>query len=184
MAKKVFVGVLSVLLFALLLTGCASASTNAKDKIVKVTDGQTQAQMKQTVATENKIEETRGSEGKDIAKNEMLIKISVGEKEIVMALNNTSVSRSFYAQLPMTVTVENYGHNEKIFQPNRKLDCSDVQEGACPVGTVAYFSPWNNVCLYYGDAPRYNGLYVMGKAIRGAENIRNISGKIRVESVK
>ena len=111
------------------------------------------------------------------------IKVVANGKEIVFALNDTSVSRSFYAQLPLTVAVENYSNNEKIFQPPRKLDCSKAQEGACPVGSIAYFSPWNNVCLYYGDMSRYPGLYVMGKAVSGTEQIRNIKGKVKIEAV-
>ena len=112
------------------------------------------------------------------------IKVVANGKEIVFALNDTSVSRSFYAQLPLTVAVENYSNNEKIFQPPKKLDCSKVQEGACPVGTIAYFSPWNNVCLYYGDMSRYPGLYVMGKAVSGTEQIRNITGKVKIETIR
>ena len=110
------------------------------------------------------------------------IKVVANGKEIVFALNDTSVSRSFYAQLPLTVAVENYSNNEKIFQPPKKL-VGKAQEGACPVGTIAYFSPWNNVCMYYGDMSRYSGLYVMGKAVSGTEQIRNIKGKVKIEAV-
>ena len=35
--------------------------------------------------------------------------------------------------------------------------------------------------MYYGPASRYSGLYILGKAIEGADNIRNLSGTIRVE---
>ena len=37
--------------------------------------------------------------------------------------------------------------------------------------------------MYYGPASRYSGLYILGKAIEGADNIRNLSGTIRVEVV-
>ena len=104
--------------------------------------------------------------------------------EILFALNESSACKSFYRQLPLTVPVENYSNNEKIFQPPKKLDCSSVQEGDCPVGSIAYFSPWNNICMYYGNAPRYSGLYVMGKAVKGAGQIGKISGKIKIEAVK
>ena len=86
--------------------------------------------------------------------------------------------------MPLTVAVENYSNIEKIFQPPKKLDCSSVQEGDCPVGSIAYFSPWNNICMYYGNAPRYSGLYVMGKAVKGAGQIGKLSGQIKIEAVK
>ena len=37
--------------------------------------------------------------------------------------------------------------------------------------------------MYYGPASRYSGLYILGKAIEGADNIRNLSETIRVEVV-
>ena len=117
-------------------------------------------------------------------KEKMVIKVSSGETEILFALNESSACKSFFRQLPLTVEVENYRNNAKIFQPPKKLDCSSVQEGDCPVGSIAYFSPWNNVCMYYGDAPRYSGLYVMGKAVKGAGLIAKLSGKIKIEAVK
>ena len=112
---------------------------------------------------------------------EMKVKVSFSGTAIVFALNGSSVSRSFWEQLPMTVGVENYGGNEKIFQAPRKLDTGSPVEGPCPAGSIAYFSPWNNVCMYYGDAPRYPGLYVMGRAVSGAGEIGRITGTITIE---
>ena len=80
--------------------------------------------------------------------------------------------------------VRYHGNNEKIFYPPTTVAYgSDGIEGDCPAGTLALFSPWGNVVMYYGGAGRYSGLYILGKAIDGAENIRNLTGTIRVEAV-
>ena len=80
--------------------------------------------------------------------------------------------------------VRYHGNNEKIFYPPTTVAYgSDGIEGDCPAGTLALFSPWGNVVMYYGGAGRYSGLYILGKAIDGADNIRNLTGTIRVEAV-
>ena len=90
----------------------------------------------------------------------MKIRVSDGTNTIIFELNETSAAKSLYQMLPLKVTVENYSNNEKIFYP-----------------------PWGNVVMYYGPASRYSGLYILGKAIEGADNIRNLSETIRVEVV-
>lgn len=82
---------------------------------------------------------------------EMRIKVTDGTDEIIFQLNDSSAAKSLYEQLPLTLDVENYGSNEKIFYPTEKLDTSDVIEGDGLAGTLAYFSPWGNVVMYYSN---------------------------------
>jgi len=85
--------------------------------------------------------------------------------------------------LPLEVTVENYSDNEKIFYPPTAVSySSDCIEGDCPAGTLALFSPWGNIVMFYGAASRYSGLYILGKAIEGVANISRLTGTIRVEA--
>lgn len=176
MTKKV----LMLLLLFSMLTGCAFAGAKATEQKSDTPAGKEKTE---TIADVGMTRDAdRKEKEKEMTAAKLMIKVIANQNEIVFLLNDSSVARSFYAQLPLTVAAENYGNNEKVFQPPKKLDCSKAQEGACPVGTIAYFSPWNNVCLYYGDAPRYTGLYVMGKTVRGSELIRNISGKIKIEA--
>lgn len=141
------------------------------------------AEQKTDVDTETDNKETAGADSQDEsmkAGNVMRIKVSSKDVEVIFELNDSSVAKSFYEQLPLTVSVENYGNNEKIFEPSKKLDTGNVWEGSCPTGSIAYFSPWNNIAMYYGDAPEYQGLYPMGNAVDGAENIGELEGDITV----
>lgn len=110
----------------------------------------------------------------------MQVKVTDGTNEIIFQLNDSSAARNLYDQLPLTVEVENYGSNEKIFYPPATLDTSDVVEGGGPMGTLAYFSPWGNVVMYYGSFGSYPGLYIMGEAAKGAEHIQSLSGTITI----
>ena len=113
----------------------------------------------------------------------MKIRVSDGTHTITYELNETSAAKSLYGMLPLEVTVENYSNNEKIFYPPTAVSYgADCIEGDCPAGTLALFSPWGNVVMYYGAASRYSGLYILGKAVEGADHIRNLAGTIRVEA--
>ena len=182
--RKIWQMLLTILLMGVMFAGCASAGTKAANQNGNASAPQKSEEASGAVKKEVAETKENGEKGTAMSATNMKIKVVANGKEIVFALNDTSVSRSFYAQLPLTVDVENYSNNEKIFQPSKKLDCSKAQEGACSVGTIAYFSPWNNVCLYYGDAPRYSGLYVMGKAVSGTEQIQNITGKVKIEAIR
>lgn len=107
------------------------------------------------------------------AEDAMRISVSDGLNEAVFELVETKAAKSLYAKLPFTVKVENYSDNEKIFYPPSKVETGASEiESACPAGTLALFSPWSNVVMFYGPAPKYPGLYVLGKAVSGEGKIK------------
>lgn len=110
----------------------------------------------------------------------MKIKVNDGKNEILFELNDTIQSKSLYEQLPLEVSVSNYSSNEKIFYPPQKLPVQNGIEGSGGEGVLAYFSPWGNVVMFYGNFSRYPGLFILGKATNGADRIKNLSGKITV----
>ena len=114
----------------------------------------------------------------------MKISVSDGKNKIVYELNGSEQSKSLYSQLPLKAQIENYSTNEKIFYPKEKLPLKNGIEGSGDSGTLAYFSPWGNVVLFYGKFSEYPGLFILGNAASGAENIKNLSGMVSVEAEK
>ena len=114
----------------------------------------------------------------------MKISVSDGKTTIVYELNGSEQSIALYGQLPVKVQIENYSTNEKIFYPQEKLPLKNGIEGSGDSGTLAYFSPWGNVVLFYGKFNEYPGLFILGKAASGAENIKDLSGSVNVEVEK
>ena len=113
------------------------------------------------------------------------INVTDGSHSVTFELNGTSAARALYDMLPVTREVQNYSTNEKIFYPETAISYgSDCIEDDCPAGTLALFSPWGNVVMYYGDAGKYNGLYVLGEAVEGADQISELSGNITVTQVE
>lgn len=114
----------------------------------------------------------------------MRISIESDTQSIVFQLNDSSAAKSLYDQLPLTATVENFGGNEKIFYPPEPLEVSGTPMAEGPAGTLAYYEPWGDVAIFYGTCGRAAGLYALGEAISGAEQIEALAGEIRIEKVE
>lgn len=113
----------------------------------------------------------------------MQIQVQGNGHTIVFELNDSPASRSLYRQLPLTIEVQDYSSNEKIFYPPDELEIGDtpLTEGG-GAGRLAYFASWGDVILYYGDFGPYSGLYDLGTAITGSEWIPGLSGEILIEA--
>jgi hypothetical protein len=111
----------------------------------------------------------------------MKITVKAGGNTTVFELNDSPAARHLYAQLPLSVAVENYSNNEKIFYPPTKLDTTDTPLADARGGTLAYYAPWGDVVMFYGTFGSAAGLYELGRAVSGSEHIQAMSGKIQIE---
>jgi len=112
----------------------------------------------------------------------MRITVNANGDTIVYELNDSQAAKDLYAQLPLEIEVENYGGIEKIYYPPKKLNTSNTPlvKGAKP-GTLAYYAPWGDVVMFYGNFGSASGLYELGHAVQGAEHIRTLGGTVGIE---
>lgn len=103
--------------------------------------------------------------------------------EIIFELNSGTAAESLYAQLPLTIEVQDYSDNEKIFYPDA-LDTSNAPLAENAVGTLAYYAPWKDVVMFYGEFNKNSSLFELGHAVQGAEMIKELSGSIKIEAVE
>ena len=101
---------------------------------------------------------------------------------VVFALNESAAAQDLFQQLPLVVEVENFSNNEKIFYPE-KLDVHDTPVADVAVGTLAYYEPWGDVVMFYGEYNPNNALYELGHAVSGGDSISSLSGTVRIEPV-
>jgi len=111
----------------------------------------------------------------------MQISVQTSVGTVVFELNTSRAAKELYEQLPLTIAVEDHGRIEKVFKPPARLNTSDTPPANARIGTFAYFEPWNNVVMFYGNFGSYSGLYELGHVISGGEHIENLSGTIQID---
>ena len=111
----------------------------------------------------------------------MQITVEANGKTTVFQLNNSTAASDLYAQLPLSIKVEDFSSNEKIFYPPKKLNTAGTPKANARAGTLAYYAPWGDVVMFYKDFGSASGLYELGHATAGGEFIQGMSGTIRVE---
>jgi hypothetical protein len=111
----------------------------------------------------------------------MEIQVTANGNITVFRLNDSPAAQALYAQLPLTVEVEDYGGKEKIFYPPQKLDTANTPRAHAKAGSLSYYAPWGDVVLFYKNFGSASGLYELGEAISGIEYIQAMSGTIQIE---
>ena len=115
----------------------------------------------------------------------MTIRVRAGNTTILFELNSSVAAKYLYEQLPLTVEVENFSTNEKIFYPTNKLNVTDTPlANRGGVGVLAYYEPWGDVVMFYDSFSSASGLYELGTAIEGSDQIENLFGEIIIEKIE
>ena len=114
------------------------------------------------------------------------ISVQFGDNTVVYELNDSAAANALYEMLPLTVEVEDYSTNEKIFYPPEELACLETPLASSDTGagTLAYYEPWGDVVMFYGDYNENPSLYELGYAVSGAEKIRGMSGTVTIEAIE
>ena len=170
-----------ILILIVVLSGCASADKE-QNTATPIPRTEESVPEEPPAAPEEVTEEPQAESNKDEREDKaMKIKVTDGTHTVIYQLNDSPSAKSLYGMLPMDVEVENYGNNEKIFYPDGKIDTAGGIEGGGGAGDLALFSPWGNVVMYYGSFNSYSGLYLMGTAVEGADQVKDLSGTIHIE---
>ena len=109
--RKVWQLLLTILLMGVMFAGfagCASAGTKTVNNIGSASVPQKAEDTSGAVKKEAAEKKDNGEKGTAMHATNMKIKVVANGKEIVFALNDTSVSRSFYAQLRNCICAERY----------------------------------------------------------------------------
>lgn len=132
-----------------------------------------------TVETPSEVED--GGEPKSTSRQ---ISVQFGENTVIYELNDGTAADSFYEQLPLTIEVADYSTNEKIFYPPQALDTADAPPAEGGAGTLAYYAPWGDVVMFYGDYNANGSLYELGEVVSGGELIAGMSGTVTIETAQ
>lgn len=114
----------------------------------------------------------------------MRIQVQSGDTILRFELNDSPAARDLYRQLPLTISVSDYSSNEKIFYPPEELNTMETPKADGGAGTLAYYRPWGNVVIFYGDFRSNNSLYELGRVTDGEEMIGTLTGILEISQVQ
>ncbi|GLC80711.1 cyclophilin-like fold protein [Lacrimispora brassicae] len=142
----------------------------------------TRAQIAAAMIKAEDVLRTVNSQNPEKGEEDMQITIKSNGNSIVFRLNDSQAAKDLYAQLPLTIQVQNYSTNEKIFYPPETLDITNATEASGMLGNLAYYEPWGNVVMFYKPfTPTPGGrLYELGQVVSGSEHIQNLAGSIEI----
>jgi hypothetical protein len=79
-------------------------------------------------------------------------------------------SRDLLRRLPLTLTFEDFSGFEKMSILEEGLTTEGAPEGSTPTaGDFAYYAPWKDITIFYGDWHYSPGLIQLGKIDFGIE---------------
>lgn len=181
-------------LLVLLCSGCGTfqANPHAQDRKAAAENAEKETEEQKTEeqkteeqkAEEQKTEKQKIEEQKIEEQMNMKISVKSTEYEIIYELNGSQAAQDLYGQLPLTLEVKDFSTNEKTFYPPRELDISDAPMADADKGTLAYYSPWADVVMFYDYFGKGNSLYELGEAVSGKEEIEKLSGQIEVTAIE
>lgn len=172
--------VCTLLVFSLSACGASPEDISDSDTgiLPETQESEIQPESLDTIIPSEKSESQETKAEEDEA---LRIQVQDSTHTIIFELNDSPAARTLYDQLPLTTEVQDYSTNEKIFYPPESLDTDNAVEGKGPAGSLAYFSPWGNVVMYYSEYGPYNGLYHLGNAVSGEEWISELTGTIQIQ---
>lgn len=110
----------------------------------------------------------------------MQIRVQNNNLKIDFQLNESQAAKTLIKQLPLTLDVDNFGGNEKIFYPPEKLNVTNTELADPEKGDLCYYAPWGDVVMYYKGTSSAPGLYSLGKVISGKEDIQKLNGSLTI----
>lgn len=92
------------------------------------------------------------------------IEIAASDRHWTARIKDTPAGRDFLAHLPLTLTLKDFGGNEKIADLPRPLSKEGAPDAVTPrKGDVAFYAPWGNLALFYRDGHHSPGLILLGR---------------------
>jgi len=109
-------------------------------------------------------------------------KLTFGDKEVIVTMDDNPTSRDLLAQLPLTLSFKDYAGAEKIAYPPKTLSTEKVPSGADPkLGDLAVYAPWGNLVIYYQDRGYADGVIILGHINSGIEKLAAMDKEFTVK---
>ncbi len=112
-----------------------------------------------------------------------IIRMKAGDVEVLISLNDSKASADFVSMLPLELTLIERNEFAKGMTLPRRLSTDEATTRSYEIGDFGYWAAGPDLAIFYDDIYERTIVPVipMGKAISGAENMRNTAGKVVIE---
>lgn len=171
---KKWIFFIMVCVLTLGVTACSQTQEKTQGEVTQETKTQDETNVQQEETLDNK-------EDEEVISKEIIVQSENGES-VIFELNDSTAAESLYEQLPLSITVEDFSTNEKIFYPTEELDITDTPVAGVEIGTLAYYAPWGDVVMFYDTYQSNSSLYELGHVVSGGDLISSLSGTITIQA--
>lgn len=106
----------------------------------------------------------------DAVNTETEIILDIDGSIVLLSLEDSAATRDFLAQLPLTLSFEDYHGIEKVSDLPSRLSTEGAPAGFDPqVGSFTYYAPWGNLAIFYRDFGYSRSLVNLGTVTSGLE---------------
>lgn len=105
-------------------------------------------------------------------KNNMKIKLSFDNKEVIILIYDNEVSKQFLEFLPVSFKFTDFANQEKITDLPKSLNLKDAERGMiATAGKMFIYAPWGNMGIFYKDVSNKldKNLIPLGEVVSGLE---------------
>lgn len=105
-------------------------------------------------------------------KNNMKIKLSFNNKEVVILIYDNEVSKQFLEFLPASFKFTDFANQEKITDLPKSLNLKNADNGMiAKAGKMFIYAPWGNMGIFYKDVSNKldKNLIPLGEVVSGLE---------------
>ena len=149
------------LLFAIMMVYLSACANNPQE----ANEPPSSTDVSDTSISEPDIKESHDTNSSDheIPNEKQIVKMTVGENELYIAIYDNPTSRDLLSKLPLTLNFEDYNATEKISYLPETLTTEDAPDSFDPdIGDVALYAPWGNLSVFYKDFRDSAGLVSIG----------------------
>jgi hypothetical protein len=151
-----------------LLTGCASTAAPGSSTTAAVTTDPGQVTAHEPSPTESQVPESE-----ELTNMTTNITITMGDTTVRGTLEANATTADLIAQLPLDLSFEDFGGQEKIATLPTALSLDGLPSGSdAPAGTLGYYAPDQGLVLYYESVGYYPGIIPLG-TFEGVEAVRD-----------
>ncbi|MEV6647755.1 cyclophilin-like fold protein [Amycolatopsis sp. NPDC051371] len=112
----------------------------------------------------------------------MNIRLTVDGRVVDATLNDSAAARAFASLLPLTLNLSDFHETERNSDLPRRLSTDGAPQSAEPkAGDIAFYAPWGNLAIYYRDAPRADGVVILGRLADGGAEVFATAGRVTIE---